>query len=123
MRMSDAKQTTLKIKHISGFDDISRKLFRAISVCILFAMILNPSESLFGINETLRIDDYSYKEGLTTSGVNSVYKDSRGFLWVCTNNGLFRYDGYSFKDINSLVSGYLKFETYCVVEDKNQNLW
>ncbi|HEX3006611.1 MAG TPA: two-component regulator propeller domain-containing protein, partial [Bacteroidales bacterium] len=47
----------------------------------------------------------------------------RGFLWVCTNNGLFRYDGYSFKDINSLVSGYLKFETYCVVEDKNQNLW
>lgn len=73
--------------------------------------------------ETLRIESYSYKEGLNTSGVNSVYKDSRGFLWLCSNNGLFRYDGYSFKNINSLANGYLKFETYCIVEDQHHNFW
>lgn len=86
-------------------------------------LILGLSNILLASNETLRIEDYSYKEGLTTSGVNSVYKDSRGFLWICTNNGLFRYDGYSFKNINSIATGYLKFETYCIVEDKNQNFW
>ncbi len=86
-------------------------------------MISGLGNILLASNETLRIEDYSYKEGLTSSGVNSVYKDSRGFLWICTNNGLFRYDGYSFKNINSIAAGYLKFETYCIVEDKNQNFW
>jgi signal transduction histidine kinase/ligand-binding sensor domain-containing protein/DNA-binding response OmpR family regulator len=60
---------------------------------------------------------------LTSSGVNSVFKDSKGFLWICSTNGLFRYDGYSFKNINSIASGILKYETYCIVEDKNQNFW
>ena len=86
-------------------------------------LILSHCNYLFAINETIRIEDYSYKEGLTSSGVNSVFKDSKGFLWICSTNGLFRYDGYSFKNINSIASGILKYETYCIVEDKNQNFW
>jgi signal transduction histidine kinase/ligand-binding sensor domain-containing protein/DNA-binding response OmpR family regulator len=78
---------------------------------------------LSAANETIRIVNYSYKDGLTSSGVNSVFKDSRGFLWICSNNGLFRYDGYNFKNINSIANGNLKYETYCIAEDKNQNFW
>ncbi|NJO68387.1 MAG: hypothetical protein HC830_03125 [Bacteroidetes bacterium] len=55
--------------------------------------------------------------------MNSVFKDSRGFLWICTNNGLFRYDGYTFKNINSIANGFLKYETYCITEDRNNNFW
>ena len=90
---------------------------------ILFILILVNGNLLFAINESIRIVDYSYKEGLTSSGVNSVFKDSRGFLWICTANGLFRYDGYSFRNINSIAKGILKYETYCIVEDRNQNFW
>jgi signal transduction histidine kinase/ligand-binding sensor domain-containing protein/DNA-binding response OmpR family regulator len=92
-------------------------------ILIILTLILSHCNYLFAINETIRIEDYSYKEGLTSSGVNSVFKDSKGFLWICTTNGLFRYDGYSFKNINSIASGILKYETYCIVEDKNQNFW
>ena len=92
-------------------------------ILIILTLILSNCNFLFAINETIRIEDYSYKEGLTSSGVNSVFKDSKGFLWVCTTNGLFRYDGYSFKNINSIASGILKYETYCIVEDRNQNFW
>ena len=90
---------------------------------ILLILILSHADLLFAINESIRIEDFSYREGLTSSGVNSVYRDSKGFLWICTTNGLFRYDGYSFKNINSIASGILKYETYCIVEDKNQNYW
>jgi signal transduction histidine kinase/ligand-binding sensor domain-containing protein/DNA-binding response OmpR family regulator len=92
-------------------------------ILIILTLILSHCNYLFAINETIRIEDYSYKEGLTSSGVNSVFKDSKGFLWICTTNGLFRYDGYSFRNINSIASGNLKYETYCIVEDKNQNFW
>jgi len=92
-------------------------------ILFLLIIILSHGNFLLAINESIRIEDYSYREGLTSSGVNSVFRDSKGFLWICTTNGLFRYDGYSFKNINSIASGILKYETYCIVEDKNQNFW
>jgi len=92
-------------------------------ILYLLILILSHGNFLFAINESIRIEDYSYREGLTSSGVNSVFRDSKGFLWICTTNGLFRYDGYSFKNINSIARGILKYETYCIVEDRNQNFW
>jgi signal transduction histidine kinase/ligand-binding sensor domain-containing protein/DNA-binding response OmpR family regulator len=90
---------------------------------IFYILIFNLGKGLSAEIETIKIIDYSYKEGLTTSGVTCVYKDSKGFLWLCAKNGLFKYDGYSFKNINSIANGFLKFETYCVIEDSRQNLW
>jgi signal transduction histidine kinase/ligand-binding sensor domain-containing protein/DNA-binding response OmpR family regulator len=98
-------------------------MVKSLIFVIPLILFFSPKNSVYALDETLRIEDYSYNEGLTTSGVNSVYKDSKGFLWICTNNGLYRYDGYNFKNINSLADGYLKFETYCIVEDKNHNFW
>ena len=74
-------------------------------ILFLLIIILSHGNFLLAINESIRIEDYSYREGLTSSGVNSVFRDSKGFLWICTTNGLFRYDGYSFKNINSIASG------------------
>ena len=62
--------------------------------------------------ENVIIDDYSYKDGLNTSWVYSVYKDSKGFLWICSNNGLFRYDGYNFRNLNTLVKDFFNLETF-----------
>jgi len=76
---------------------------------------------LLAFDETIKIDNYSYKDGLTSSFVLYTYKDSRGFLWVCTSNGLFRFDGYSFRNINTLVNGFLNCGTLCITEDKEQN--
>ena len=35
--------------------------------------------------------------GLTSSQVNCILKDTRGFMWFGTPAGLYRYDGYQFK--------------------------
>jgi sensor histidine kinase YesM len=41
----------------------------------------------------------STKNGLPSSNVNDLSFDSKGYLWIATTNGLFRYDGYSFSSI------------------------
>lgn len=40
---------------------------------------------------------YTQKEGLSDNHVQCILRDHQGFLWVGTNNGLNRYDGYSFR--------------------------
>jgi signal transduction histidine kinase/ligand-binding sensor domain-containing protein/DNA-binding response OmpR family regulator len=42
-------------------------------------------------------------------------------MWLCSNNGLFRFDGYTFRNINTLVKDNLNLETFCITEDTNHN--
>jgi len=39
--------------------------------------------------------------GLLTSQVNCILKDSKGYMWFGTPAGLYRYDGYTFKTFQS----------------------
>lgn len=41
------------------------------------------------------------RNGLTSSQVNCILKDSRGFMWMGTPAGLYRYDGYTFRHFQS----------------------
>ena len=38
------------------------------------------------------------RNGLTSSQVNCILKDQRGYMWFGTPSGLYRYDGYTFKN-------------------------
>ena len=38
---------------------------------------------------------------LNSSQINCIIKDSRGFIWMGTPAGLYRYDGYTFKSFQS----------------------
>jgi ligand-binding sensor domain-containing protein/signal transduction histidine kinase len=46
--------------------------------------------------ERLPIKIYTAGDGLAHNQVNRIVRDSRGFLWFCTFEGLSRFDGYSF---------------------------
>ena len=48
--------------------------------------------------EKLPLKIYSSADGLVSDTVNRIYADSHGFLWFCTDGGLSRFDGYSFKN-------------------------
>ncbi|HEX8247292.1 MAG TPA: two-component regulator propeller domain-containing protein [Pyrinomonadaceae bacterium] len=41
---------------------------------------------------------YTTGEGLAHDSVNKIVRDSRGFLWFCTAEGLSRFDGSKFKN-------------------------
>lgn len=64
--------------------------------------------------------------GLSHNQVKCFLKDSRGFLWVGTEAGLNRYDGYGFKvykynsqDTSSLVGNSI----IKLFEDPDGNIW
>ena len=46
--------------------------------------------------ERLPIKPYTVADGLPNNVINKIVRDSRGFLWFCTSEGLSRFDGYSF---------------------------
>jgi ligand-binding sensor domain-containing protein len=41
---------------------------------------------------------YTVKEGLSDNNVSCITQDSRGFIWIGTEFGLNRYDGYQFEN-------------------------
>jgi len=44
---------------------------------------------------------YTTEEGLAHDNVNKIVRDSRGFLWFCTAEGLSRFDGSRFTNFTT----------------------
>lgn len=58
------------------------------------------------ILQTATSAEYLYKklearDGLTSSQINCILKDDRGYMWFGTPAGLYRYDGYTFRHFQS----------------------
>ena len=76
--------------------------------------------------QNIEFEKITTNEGLSQNDINDVFQDKNGFLWIGTNDGLNRYDGYSFKTFriepfeNSGISSNL---VYCIDEDVDGNLW
>src|SRR3954467_15185930 len=46
--------------------------------------------------ERLPVKIFTSADGLGSSFVDDLYRDSRGFMWFCTRDGLSRFDGARF---------------------------
>src|ERR1051325_10851091 len=46
--------------------------------------------------ERLAIKTYTTADGLARDQIDRIVRDSHGFLWFCTSEGLSRFDGYQF---------------------------
>ena len=46
--------------------------------------------------------NYGREQGLTNMAVMAMLQDRTGFIWVATQNGLFWYDGKSFREFESM---------------------
>ena len=44
----------------------------------------------------MRFEHLTMQDGLSQNAVQAIFQDSRGFLWIGTQDGLNRFDGYSF---------------------------
>jgi ligand-binding sensor domain-containing protein/signal transduction histidine kinase/CheY-like chemotaxis protein len=49
-------------------------------------------------NQESRVKKYGIKDGLSQAVVNSISQDNQGLMWFATEDGLNRFDGYSFKN-------------------------
>ena len=56
-----------------------------------FCLVVEVSAGVIPDMKFKRLDT---REGLSNSTVNSIIRDSRGYVWLGTGYGLNRYDGY-----------------------------
>lgn len=92
-----------------------------LSITILLSLSYLKSFSI-----ELNFKYYKVEDGLSSNTVYAVLQDSKGFMWFGTENGLNRFDGYTFtayrnipRNEHSLVNNYV----YCLLEDEDQVLW
>lgn len=97
-----------------------------ISLFILFVEVL----FIYGNNIPYPFSQYNYSyltvdEGLPHNLIDDVFKDSQGYIWVATHDGLSRYDGYDFLTLNTnskplnLKSNFV----HKICEDDFNRLW
>ncbi len=67
-----------------------RTLFTTLGIVFCFA----KSD---GQTPSFRFENLSVEEGLSQSSATAIVQDQKGFLWIGTDDGLNRYDGYTFK--------------------------
>jgi len=92
---------------------------------ILFFFLL-LANLLLAQSEQIFFEQITTRDGLSQNDINDIYQDSRGFMWFGTNEGLNKYDGYSFTiykpDPNTpgAINSNLAFT---ITEDQNADLW
>ena len=91
-------------------------------ILVLFIFIIPCT--LLAANFSFR--HYRAEDGLTFNTIRCIIQDRRGFIWLGTEDGLNRFDGYAFKGfhsdknkINSLGSNYIS----SLLEDSKGNIW
>jgi ligand-binding sensor domain-containing protein/two-component sensor histidine kinase len=70
---------------------MTRNLYRTILVILLLLVAYRAGKA-----EQLPLKPYTTADGLPHNVINKIVRDSRGFLWFCTDDGLSRFDGYEF---------------------------
>lgn len=105
---------------------VGRVLFCRLLGCILLCVI-----GLGAISHELQAQRFTFRrigteQGLSQCTVLAMLQDRYGFMWLCTQDGLNRYDGYTFKaykhnaeDSASLSSSM----AISIFEDRSGTMW
>ena len=88
-------------------------------LCVILTTSGNTNEKTL----TMMFKQLSISEGLSNNSVRSIFRDSRGFLWIGTESGLNKYDGYSFHQYYQSNSGLSDDAIFEVFEGPQGNIW
>lgn len=78
------------------------------------------------ISQKYSVTYFSSQNGVEDGLVNDIIQDHKGLLWFATWNGLYRFDGYNFKNYKSNMEdlgGLTNDRLLDIVEDKFGCIW
>ncbi len=107
-------------------------LHRKITTCLGQLLFLFLLPTLFptgvfpqpSVNPTIK--HLTLEDGLRQSSILSLFQDSNGIMWIGTEDGLHKYDGYSFKIFAhqpGMKQTLSNSSINSIVEDGARNLW
>ena len=97
--------------------------YKFISNLFLFFLLVYAVSAQTGDYKFTRLNN---SQGLLHNQINCIFKDSQGYMWFGTRDGLNRYDGYRFmvfrndpKDPSSISDNYITD----IYEDSKGRFW
>lgn len=92
--------------------------------CLALLAIIVCNCSLAGQGYSASIQEITTDNGLGSSYVKKIKQDIYGFIWLWTAEGIYRYDGYSFRLKFSGAPYFFNYgRTYIMQADVNGCLW
>jgi len=97
-----------------------------IRLFLFFSLAVSAVSTTYSQQKNIKFDRYSIENGLSQSSITGIIQDDLGYIWIATQDGLNRYDGYDFMilknnpdDSTTLPNNYL----YFLIKDQLGYLW
>ena len=106
------------------FRILTDRNLRASIVCLLIAagsLLAGP----FDGNRYI-IQRFNINSGLSSDNLKALWQDGEGYLWIASDNGINRFDGYKttiYKPEYDKEKSFNSVDFNCIAEDKAGNLW
>lgn len=105
---------------------IKRNFKKLITTTLVGITVLTPINKLsYAQSKNLIFNNINIEQGISQSTIEDIFQDSEGYIWLGTNDGLNRYNGYEFKIYN-----YEEYQNSIshngitdITEDKYGNIW
>ncbi|HLP53528.1 MAG TPA: histidine kinase [Fluviicola sp.] len=94
-------------------------LFQVIAAAILFPLSLSAMRAG---KASPNFRHFSIEEGFPSSETYFVQQDREGYIWICTDRGVVRYDGYRFR-IYTKKDGLMDDVVFKTYQDPSGKLW
>ncbi len=88
---------------------------------ISFLFLLFTSLGVLHAQETF-LRHYSISDGLPSSETYSAFQDSKGYIWIASDMGVSRFDGYNFK-VYTTADGLTDNTVFRFIEDHAGRIW
>ncbi|GAA4322284.1 two-component regulator propeller domain-containing protein [Mucilaginibacter gynuensis] len=95
-------------------------------LCFLLLFIFGAVNLSPGQSYPYKFNYITVDEGLSHTDANDIVQDKHGYIWVATNFGLDRYDGYSVKkfyNTNVPLNNAFKNRLNSLFADDDDNIW
>lgn len=74
----------------------------------------------------VRFDHLGTPDGLPEGYVSAIFQDSKGFIWIASYEGLFKYDGFKLEPVGNTRTDSTSISSdriSSIMEDQNGDLW
>ena len=75
------------------------------------------------IGQQFNVKTYSFNEGLTTYNIKKAVQDKYGFIWLATQDGVYRYDGTNFERYKKSSDGIRENFIFDIALGNDENLY
>lgn len=97
-----------------------KHFFRAL---ILILLLVSTIELFANHRDFFSVKKLTTANGLSQNDIRAIAQDSSGLIWLCTSDGINRYDGYDFNVFRIGDKGLISNFSNVIEVDNKGNLW